>query len=157
MAWSYDASNLNTTTASGRLNTVRLIMGDTDTTDQLIQNEEISFALAQSNNNVYYAASLVCRLVAAKFSRLVDTSLDNAISAKYSTRAKQYQQLALQIEAQAKKASGKSIGVFAGGILNSDMLVNNEDTTRVKPAFGVHQFDNVEAGSNYIPDDPNGI
>lgn len=157
MAWSYDASNLNTTTASGRLNTVRLIMGDTDTTDQLIQNEEISFSLSQSNNNVYYAASLVCRLVAAKFSRLVDTSLDNAISAKYSTRSKQYQQLALQIEAQAKKSSGKSIGVFAGGILKSDMLVNNEDTTRVKPTFGIHQFDNVEAGSNYIPDDPNGI
>lgn len=157
MAFSYDASNLNTTTASGRLNTVRLIMGDTDTTDQLIQNEEISFALSQNNNNVYYAASLVCRLVAAKFSRLVDTSLDNAISAKYSTRAKQYQQLALQIEAQAKKSSGKSIGVFAGGILKTDMGVANQDTNRVQPSFEIHQFDNVEAGSNYIPDDPNGI
>jgi len=157
MAWSYDASNLNTTTASGRLNTVRLIMGDTDTTDQLIQNEEISFALSQSNNNVYYAASLVCRLVAAKFSRLVDTSLDNAISAKYSTRAKQYQQLALQIEAQAKKASGKSIGVFAGGILHTDMGVANQDPDRVRPAFNIHQFDNVEAVSGYITDDPNGI
>jgi len=157
MAWSYDASNLNTTTASGRLNTVRLIVGDTDSSDELIQNEEIAFALEQSNNNVYYAGSLVCRLIAAKYSRLIDTTLDNAISAKYSTRAKQYQQLASQIENQAKKASGKSIGVFAGGILKTDMLAANEDTTRVKPAFGVNQFDNVEAGGYYIPDDPNGI
>lgn len=157
MSWSYDASNLNTTTASGRLNTVRLIVGDTETTDQLIQNEEIAFALSQSNNNVYYAASLVCRLIAAKFSRLVDTSLDNAISAKYSTRAKQYQQLALQVEAQAKKASGKSIGVFAGGILKTDMAVANQDPDRVRPAFNVHQFDNVEAVDDYIPDDPNGL
>ena len=157
MSWSYSSSDLNTTTASGRLNTIRLLVGDTDTTDQLIQNEEITFALSQSNDSVYYAASLVCRLIAAKFSRLVDTSLDNAISAKYSTRAKQYQQLALQIEAQAKKASGKSIGVFAGGILKTDMLTAKEDPDRVVPAFTVHQFDNVEAGSTYIPDDPNGI
>jgi len=96
MSWSYDPNNLSTTTSSGRLNTVRLIVGDTETTDQLIQNEEIAFSLSQSNDNVYYAASLVCRLIAAKFSRLVDTSLDNAISAKYSTRAKQYQQLGLR-------------------------------------------------------------
>jgi hypothetical protein len=157
MSWSYDPNNLNTTTASGRLNTVRLIVGDTDSSDELIQNEEISFALSQSNNNVYYAGSLACRLIAAKFSRLVDTTLDNAISAKYSTRAKQYQQLAIQIENQAKKASGKSIGVFAGGILKTDMFEANQDPTRVQPAFGVHQFDNVEAGSIYIPDDPNGV
>lgn len=157
MAWSYDASNLNTTTASGRLNTVRLIVGDTDSSDELIQNEEISFALGQNSNNVYYAGSLVCRLIAAKFSRLVDTTLDNAISAKYSTRAKQYQQLAIQIENQAKKSSGKSIGVFAGGIFKTDMYSADQDTTRVQPAFGIHQFDNVEAGGNYIPDDPNGI
>lgn len=157
MAWSYDASNLNTTTASGRLNTVRLLVGDTDSSDELVQNEEIAFALSQSNDNVYYAGSLVCRLVAAKFSRLVDTTLDNAISAKYSTRAKQYQQLAIQIEAQAKKASGKSIGVFAGGIFRVDMFEANEDPTRVRPSFGVNQFDNVEAGVTFIPDQPDGI
>lgn len=157
MSWSYDPNNLNTTDASGRLNTVRLLVGDTDSSDELVQNEEIAFALSQTNDNVYYAGALVCRLVAAKFSRLVDTSLDNAISAKYSTKAKQYQQLAVQIENQAKKASGKSIGVFAGGILRTDMFEANEDPTRVRPSFGIHQFDNVEAGGLFIPDQPDGI
>jgi hypothetical protein len=155
--WSYSASNLNTTTASGRLNSVRLLVGDTDDADQLAQDEEILFALSQANNNIYYAAAWVCRTVAAKFSRMVDTTLDGALSAKYSTRSKQYQQLAAQVEAQGKKTSGKSLGVFGGGYSSSAMQVANEDPDRVKPAFGIDQFDNVEAGEQYIPDEPNGV
>lgn len=155
--WSYSASNLNTTTASGRLNSVRLLVGDTDTDDQLAQDEEVLFALSQANNNIYYAAAWLCRTIAAKFGRLVDTTLDGALSAKYSTRVKQYQQLATQIEAQGKKTSGKSLGVFGGGVTTSGMQVVNEDTDRVKPAFTIDQFDNVEAGNQYIPDEPNGV
>ncbi len=43
MAWTYDESDLTTTTASGRLNVVRLLIGDTDTNDQLIKNEAVSY------------------------------------------------------------------------------------------------------------------
>ena len=35
MAWSYDPTDLDTTTASGRLNTVRLLVGDTDELDSI--------------------------------------------------------------------------------------------------------------------------
>ena len=42
MAWSYNPTDLDTLTASGRINTVRLLVGDTDTTDQQVQNEEIT-------------------------------------------------------------------------------------------------------------------
>ena len=157
MSWSYSPSDLNTTTASGRLNTVRLLVGDTDTTDQLVQNEEITFALSQTGDNVYYAAVWICRTIAAKFSRMVTTTLDGALSANYSDKAKQYHQLAVQIEAQGKKTSGKSLGVFAGGISVAAMGVANADEDRVKPSFGVSQFDNVEAGGQYLPDEPNGI
>lgn len=157
MSWSYTPSDLNTTTASGRLNTVRLLVGDTDSTDELVQNEEILFALSQTGDNVYYAAVWICRAVAAKFSRLVTTNLDGALSANYSDRAKQYNQLAIQIEAQGKKTSGKALGVSAGGISVAAMGVANSDPDRVKPAFGVNQFDNPEAGNQFIPDDPNGI
>lgn len=157
MSWSYSPSDLNTTTASGRLNSVRLLVGDTDSSDQLVQNEEIVFALGQANNNVYYAAAWVCRTVAAKFSRMVDTQLDGALSAKYGSKAKQYQQLASQIENQGKKTSGKSLGVFAGGISVADVIVAHEDPDRVKSAFKLDQFDNVEAADQYIPDEPDGL
>ena len=37
MSWSYDATNLTTNTDAGRLNSVRLLLGDTDTSDQQLQ------------------------------------------------------------------------------------------------------------------------
>ena len=73
MAWSYDPTDLDKDTASGRLNTVRLLVGDTDTSDQQAQNEEITFALSETNNNVYYAASWVARTVASQYARKVNT------------------------------------------------------------------------------------
>jgi hypothetical protein len=157
MSWSYDPNTLNTTTSAGRINTVRLLVGDTDTTDQLVQNEEITFALSQTGDNVYYAAVWTCRAIAAKFSRMVTTTLDGALSANYSDKAKQYNQLAIQIEVQGKKTSGKALGVSAGGISVSGMNVVNSTFDRVKPAFGINQFDNPEAGDQYIPDEPNGV
>jgi hypothetical protein len=157
MSWSYDPNTLNTTTSAGRLNTVRLLVGDTDTTDQLVQNEEITFALSQTGDNVYYGAVWICRAIAAKFSRLVTTTLDGSLSANYSDKAKQYNQLAVQIEAQGKKTSGKSLGISAGGISVSDMTVVNATTDRVKPAFSINQFDNPEAGGQYLPDEPYGV
>lgn len=157
MSWSYSATDLNTTTSSGRINTVRLLVGDTDTTDQLVQNEEITFALSQTGDNVYYAAVWICRAIAAKFSRMVTTTLDGALSANYSDKAKQYNQLAVQVEAQGKKTSGKALGISAGGISVAAMDLANATTDRVPPAFGVTQFDNVEAGDGYIPEEPNGI
>jgi hypothetical protein len=157
MSWSYSPSDLNTTTASGRLNTARLLVGDTDSTDPLVQNEEILFALSQTGNNVYYAAVWICRTIAAKFSRMVTTTLDGSLSANYSDKAKQYNQLAVQIEAQGKKTSGKALGVSAGGISVAAMNVVNATTDRVKPAFSINQFDNPEAGGQYLPEDPYGV
>lgn len=157
MSWSYDPNTLNTTTSAGRINTVRLLVGDTDTTDQLVQNEEITFALSQTGDSVYYAAVWVCRAIAAKFSRMVTTTLDGALSANYSDRAQQYTKLAIQIESLGKKTSGKALGVSAGGISIAAMYVADATTDRVKPAFGTTQFDNTEAGEQFLPDQPYGV
>ena len=43
MAWTYDETDLDKTTTSGRLNVVRLLIGDTDTNDQLVKNERDHF------------------------------------------------------------------------------------------------------------------
>ena len=94
MSWSYDPTNLDTDTSSGRLNVVRLLVGDTDTTDQQIQNEEITFALAQTNDRVYFAAGWAARTIASKYSRQVNTQIDGALSADYSDLAAQYTKLA---------------------------------------------------------------
>jgi hypothetical protein len=141
MAWSYSATDLNTTTSSGRLNTVRLLVGDTDTLDQQVQNEEITFGLAENNNNIYLAASWIAKAISSKYARLVTTKLDGALSANYSDLAKQYQSLADQLEYQGK-TNGASVGVIAGGITKSGIEAVRANTDRIEGSFRRDRFKN---------------
>lgn len=141
MAWSYDASDLDTTTASGRLNTVRLLLGDTDTLDQQVQNEEITFSLSQTNDNVYFAAAWLARTVASKYARKVNVQLDGSLSADYSDLAKQYTSLAETLEYQGKK-TGAIIGVVAGGLTKSDINAVRTNTDRIEGSFRRDRFRN---------------
>jgi len=141
MAWSYDPTDLDTTTASGRLNTVRLLVGDTETLDQQAQNEEILFSLGQNGNNVYYAGAWVARVIASKYSRQVTTQLSGALSADYSDLAKQYMALADNLEYQGKTA-GASVGVLAGGITKSTVEAVRRNTNRIEGSFRRDRFKN---------------
>jgi hypothetical protein len=141
MAWSYDPTDLDTTTASGRLNTVRLLVGDTETLDQQVQNEEITFALAENGNNIYPSAAWVSRAIASKYSRRVTTQLDGALSANYSDLAKQYMQLADQLEYQGK-TNGAAVGVLAGGITKSGIEAVRANTNRIEGSFRRDRFRN---------------
>jgi len=140
MAWSYDSSDLSTETVSGRLNVVRLLLGDTDYSDQQADNAEITFALAQVNNNVYSAASWVAETISSKYARRVDTDLDGQLSAKYSQLYQHYKSLALSLDQQGKKYSGTSLGVKYGGIKISQIDVVRADTDRVNPTFRTDRF-----------------
>lgn len=141
MTWSYDATALGTSTEAERINTVRLLLGDTDTTDQQIQNEEIIFALSQCNNRVYYAAAWSARAIASTYSRRVDTKLDGALSADYSDLAEKYRKLAETLEYQGKKI-GAELNIFAGGISESAVEAADQLTDRMKPKFNQTQFKN---------------
>jgi hypothetical protein len=141
MAWTYNATDLNTTTSSGRINTVRLLVGDTDTTDQQVQNEEITFALSENGNNTYLAAAWVARVISSKYARLVTTKLDGALSANYSDLAKQYQSLSDQLEYQGK-TNGASIGILAGGITKSGIEAVRANTNRIEGSFRRDRFKN---------------
>jgi hypothetical protein len=141
MAWSYDPTDLDTATSSGRLNTVRLLVGDTETVDQQVQNEEITFGLSENGDNVYYAGAWVARAIASKYSRKVNTSLDGALKADYSDLAKQYKALADDLEYQGK-TSGAAIGVLAGGITKSGIEAVRANTNRLEGSFRRDRFNN---------------
>tara|TARA_R110000796_G_scaffold84814_1_gene184454 strand:- start:378 stop:833 length:456 start_codon:yes stop_codon:yes gene_type:complete len=141
MAWSYDPADLNTTTASGRLNTVRLLVGDTNTLDQQKDNDEITFALTESGDNVYYAGAWTARAIASKYSRQVNTEISGALKADYSDLAKQYKTLADELEYQGK-TSGAAVGVLAGGITKSGIEAVRADTNRIEGSFRRDRFKN---------------
>ena len=140
MTFTYDVDDLGTTTASGRRNAVRFLVGDTDSTDVQVQDDEITFALAQSSDNVYEAGAYCCRAIAAKYSRRDDTELDGALSASYSDLHAHYMALAENLEAESKKQSG--LGVKAGGLSKADISVVRQDTDRVSPSFRRDRFRN---------------
>ncbi|QBQ72774.1 hypothetical protein CRP6_gp50 [Roseobacter phage CRP-6] len=147
MAWSYDEGNLNTDDTLGRLNAVRLLIGDTDTNDQQVQDEEIVFGLAQANNNVYSAGAWVCRTIAAKYSRNVDSEISGALKESASQLQDHYNSLADNLEYQGSKLGG--LGIAAGGIRVSTVDGIRANTNRVKPEFNKDQFKIDTQNYNY--------
>lgn len=141
MSFSYDPTNLDTTTVAGRMNTVRLLVGDTNGSSPQVQNEEVAFALVESNNNIYSAAGWVARTIASQYSRRVNTQLDGALSADYSDLATQYFKLAEDLEYRGK-TSGATLGVSAGGITISDINAVRANTNRVEGSFRRDRFRN---------------
>lgn len=141
MAWSYDETNLSTTTTFGRVNSVRLLLGDTDSGDQQVQNEEVEFALAQVSNNIYLAASWLARSISSLYARKVDVQLDGALSAKYSQLSQQYHKLSERLEYQGKKANA-TLGIKAGGISITNVESIRQNTDRIMPAFRGDRFRN---------------
>ena len=141
MSWSYDPTSLDTTTSAGRLNSVRLLVGDTDTNDQQVQNEEITFSLSETGNNIYSAAAWIARTIASQYSRRVDTQLDGALQANYSDLAEQYYKLAEDLEYRGK-TNGAVLGVAAGGLTISDIQAVRANTNRVEGAFRRDRFRN---------------
>ena len=147
MAWSYDEGNLNTSNALGRLNAVRLLIGDTDTNDQQVQDEEVSFALAQANNNVYKSGAWLCRVIAAKYSRSVDSEISGALKESSSQLQAHYTELANTLDYQGQKTGG--LGVSAGVVKVSTMDGIRQNTNRVKPEFTKDQFKIDSAAYKY--------
>lgn len=150
--WTYDPLNLSATTSSGRLNAVRLLIGDVDTLDQQLQDEEVLFALSENSDNLYQAAAFCCRLLASKYSRLVTTTLDGALSSNYSDRYKQYTTMAVSLLEQAKRTSGTALGVSAGGISVLEMNQVNLSTDRPQ-GFKVNGFNYPsypDVGAGYV-------
>lgn len=150
MTWSYSAADLSLETDAGRINVVRFLVGDTVTSDQQVQDEEIEFALDATGDNAYFAAAYVSNAIAGRYARRVDTQLDGALSAKYSQLQDHYKKLAFTLDKQGKKFSGGTLGISFGGISLSDIDTVRENTDRVSNTFRRDRF--RHPASSYHPD-----
>lgn len=141
MAWSYDTS---LTTTRDR---VRFLIGDTDTNDQQLSNEEISFVLSDNSDKVYAAAVECVRALRAKFARLVDRSVGD-LKNSYSQRQKAYEDLETALQ---KKATGNIASIMAGAVYESTSEADRTDSTILQPFFKRDQFRNPRS-STLAPD-----
>jgi ABC-type Na+ transport system ATPase subunit NatA len=71
---------------------VRLLIGDTDSNDQLLTDDEVSWFL-EVHGTINRSASEAARAIAAKFARLMNRSI-GGLSADFSAKYRQYIELA---------------------------------------------------------------
>lgn len=129
MGWSYDPS------LGAAKDKVRFLCQDTDPDDQFLSDEEILFTLSEQSQNVYRAAELVCRTLAAQFAKQIGITDSRGITFNPVTLSDKYEALADRWARQALMSG--AVGMFAGGISRSSKLTAEQDTDRVAPAFGV--------------------
>lgn len=142
MTWSYNLTQLGT----NQTYQVRFLIGDTLTSDQQIQDEEVQLALSL-RSGIYGAAAECCRNLAARYAREADV-VQQELRTAYSTKSKSY-------SAQAQIFEGKSAmggaGLPAFGAMTiADKQSQEQDPTRVPPQFQLGMDD------NYIPVSPAG-
>jgi len=129
MTWTYSPTSLSTDLAK-----VRRLVGDTDTTDQLLSDEEIAFFLDEQSDNLRRAAADCCDAVAANLARKVDTS-NGALSISASRRAEAYRAHAVVLREQAREMS---VPVpFAGGTSIAENDAQDADSDAVQPQHRV--------------------
>ena len=135
MTWTYSGDP-----ADSARDAVRFLLGDTDTTNQRVTDEEIAYALTQTANDTYGAAAYCARALVGKYANMVDTDFES-VGVKYSQLRENYSALAIRLDAQAKRYGSKGLGVpAAGGISVSAMDAADELSDRVQPKFKRDQF-----------------
>lgn len=94
MSWTYEPALLNEP-ARGPLMQVRLMIGDTNSADQQMQDEEIAYLLSITAGPGP-AAYQACLLLAAKYARKADKQVGD-LRIAYSAISKRYTDLAQQV------------------------------------------------------------
>lgn len=148
--WTYDVGNLSGTDATAVMTQIRRLIGDVQTGDKQIYDQEIFFFMTQ-RPNLYGCAADCCRSIAAQFSRQADVAQGD-IHTAYSQRARAYEARAAQFD---KAAASRGPGVaFAGGISEQDKVDRAENPDRVPGSFGIGMTDNtlpVAPAGNEMP------
>lgn len=105
---------------------VRFLIGDTDTNDQLVQDEEINAILAVTTN-VKRAASRVLRSIAARWARDVDIA-GEGLSERGSQRVTAWRNLAdeLETEADSESPNVSIAGVRVAGYHSSNLFTESD-------------------------------
>lgn len=134
MTWTY--GNAPSTSLRDR---VRFLVGDTDTNNQLVTDEEIAWTLTDAGNNAYTAAATVCRVIAAE-----DRGADSVTVGDVSESGRSSQSWLDLADALDRRAVavGSCPSPFLGGSSVDRRTTVAADTDRTRPNFWIGQFDN---------------
>lgn len=135
--WSYDPSDL----ATSEKDQIRIEIGDTDSNNWLLSDEEINYAITQERN--FWAAAARCAEMAATYIlRKADPKLGRSMQVVYSKAAEQYWNRARMLRC---KAMG-TVAPYVGGMEIADKDSIGEDSSLVAPSFTRTMMENPWVG-----------
>jgi hypothetical protein len=130
VGWTY-GGDPGTGTAAQRRDAVRLLTGDTDTSWQLLSDEEIAYFLSLSSDKIQGASIKSVRAILAKLSRDVQTWIGHA--REYGAeRVTNYRQLLRDLESQDATLAS----IYVGGAYVADKTDLDNNAALVQPFFG---------------------
>ena len=133
--WSYSEDP-----ASSDMDAVRFKIGDTDSDDELLQNEEIEYTLAEfaTATDPVQRASIACaRALEAMFARQ-STYRIGQVSQTLSKKSDQFRRLAESLEEELVKRTPAEI--TGQPVLSSVKQADRDDSELIQPHFrvGIH-------------------
>lgn len=143
MSWSYGQNP-----AADTKDEVRFLVGQTSTADPvLVQDEEITYAIAQTPNR-YAAAVLVGE---AMLARLAGSDAESVTVGNLSeTYGDRTAKLEVALKALRRQASMRGIVPSAGGVLLADKLARQSDTSLTPHAFSLGMDDNPPGSADQV-------
>ena len=131
MSWSYTADPLNNS-----VDELRLLIGDTNSSDPQLQDEEIQYFLTKYPSTSQASVAAVTNLI-AKYSRLSDETTAE-LSIKWSQKAQAYRRLKDDLSDPVTSSSPVS---FGGGISITDIDTRTSNSDRFDETFqiGMHK------------------
>ncbi len=147
MTWLYSGNP-----ATSNKDAVRFLIGDTNTTDQKLQDEEINYLLT-----VYGTPAMAAAESLEQLARRMAQSAEFAIGRYRESLvegATLLNQKARELRQQAGAIGAK--GIYAGGISRTDKDAQELDTDRVQPAFARDQHAHPEDRGRVAEDEKRG-
>ena len=131
---------------------LRLLIGDTDTSDELLSDNEVDYYLDDAGGDAVWGAVRAATGVAAKFARKV-TSTSGRVAKQLSDLMQHYLDLARRLEQRAEERSGTPIFT---ALTIDDKRQDREDPNLVQPQFFIGQDDNPRKRTrrDRTPEDP---
>lgn len=140
--WSYNLEDL----ATSEKDQVRFEIQDTDPANQMLQDEEITHAIAVEAT--YWGAAARCsEVIARNFLRKADVRLGRAMQLTYTKMAQQYLEMAVMLR---QKALGCNVP-WVGGMSVSDKAIYLQNQDIVAAIFTKTMQENPWTGG-YTPD-----
>lgn len=116
----------------------RFLLGDTDSQDQLLSDQEINWALGVYGNTPINACIRLAEGIIAKFSRLANEQVGQ-VRIDFKQKAEGYRALLRDLRSRLTMENATP---YAGGISVADKQTVAMNSDRVRPDFTKHMMEN---------------